>query len=150
MHFMNTEMLGNYIRENEADILAERHTVPASREGIPFLGASSLVPLDLFWRAPGVSAEARHKFSMNTCSGCHAGETQTEFLHVAPRAAGRVAALSPYLKGTTVTDPVTRTTRVFDDLGRRAEDLKALVCPSATSLKSGELAPSNLPPARVH
>ena len=35
---------------------------------------------------------------------------------------------------------MTRSTRVFDDLGRRAEDLKALVCPSATQLKSGELA----------
>lgn len=150
MHFMNTETLGGFIRENETNILAERHVVPASRAGIPFLGPSALVPLDMFWRAPGVSAQARHKFSVNTCSGCHAGETQTDFVHVAPREAGRVAALSPYLKGTTVTDPVTRTTRVFDDLGRRAEDLKALVCPSSAQLKSGGLAPSNLPPARVH
>ena len=150
MHFMNTESLGNFIKENQADILAERHVVPASRGGIPFLGPSAFVPLDLFWRAPGVSNEARHKFSMNTCNGCHAGETQTEFVHVAPREAGRVAALSPYLKGTTVTDPVTKSTRVLNDLGRRAEDLKALVCPSAAQLKSGGLAPSNLPPARVH
>ncbi|NMO18010.1 hypothetical protein HPC49_14810 [Pyxidicoccus fallax] len=150
MHFMNTEALGSYIRQNEADVIAERHVVPASRDGIPFLAASSMVPFDIFWRAPGVSNEARHKFSMNTCSGCHAGETQTEFVHVAPRSAGRTAALSPYLKGTTVTDPVSKGTRVFDDLGRRAEDLKALVCPSTTQLKSGELAPSNLPRARVH
>ncbi|WP_164012215.1 CARDB domain-containing protein [Pyxidicoccus trucidator] len=150
MHFENTATLASFIQQNQADIIAERHTVPNSLGGVPFLGAMAATPLDFFWRAPGVSTEARHKFSINTCSGCHAGETQTEFVHVAPRAAGRVAVLSPYLKGTTVTDPVTRSTRVFDDLGRRAADLKALVCPSATQLKSGELAPSNLPPARVH
>ncbi|MFP2903823.1 Ig-like domain-containing protein [Pyxidicoccus sp. 3LFB2] len=150
MHLENTATLASYIQQNQADIVAERHTVPNTVGGTPFLGAMARTPLDFFWRAPGVSTQARHKFSLNTCSGCHAGETQTEFVHVAPRAAGRVAALSPYLKGTTVTDPVTRTTRVFDDLGRRAEDLKALVCPSGTQLKSGELAPSNLPPARVH
>jgi hypothetical protein len=150
MHFENTASLASYIQQNQADIVAERHTVPNSLGGVPFLAAMARTPLDFFWRAPGVSSEARHKFSMNTCSGCHAGETQTEFVHVAPRSAGRVAALSPYLKGTTVTDPVTRSTRVFDDLGRRAEDLKALVCPSATQLKSGGLAPSNLPAARVH
>ncbi|RKH89872.1 hypothetical protein D7Y04_43365, partial [Corallococcus sp. AB038B] len=132
-----------------ADIIAERHTVPNSLNGNPFLGAMARAPLDFFWRAPGVNTEARHKFSMNTCSGCHSGETQTEFLHVAPRVAGKAAVLSPYLKGTTVTDPVTHATRVFDDLGRRADDLKALVCPSATQLKSGGVAPSNLPPARV-
>ncbi len=150
MHFENTTALANFIQQNQADIVAERHTVPNSLGGVPFLAAMARTPLDFFWRAPGVSAEARHKFSINTCSGCHAGETQTEFVHVAPRAAGRAAALSPYLKGTTVTDPVTRSTRVFGDLARRAEDLKALVCPSATQLKSGGIAPSNLPPARVH
>ncbi|MCY1018620.1 Ig-like domain-containing protein [Pyxidicoccus sp. MSG2] len=150
MHFENTAALASYIQQNQADIIAERHTVPNSLNGNPFLGAMARTPLDFFWRAPGVNTEARHKFSMNTCSGCHSGETQTEFLHVAPRVAGKAAVLSPYLKGTTVTDPVTHATRVFDDLGRRADDLKALVCPSATQLKSGGLAPSNLPPARVH
>ncbi|WP_240360116.1 Ig-like domain-containing protein [Pyxidicoccus caerfyrddinensis] len=150
MHFENTATLASYIQQNQADIIAERHTVPNSLNGNPFLGAMARAPLDFFWRAPGVNTEARHKFSMNTCSGCHSGETQTEFLHVAPRVAGKAAVLSPYLKGTTVTDPVTHATRVFDDLGRRADDLKALVCPSATQLKSGGVAPSNLPPARVH
>ncbi|QSQ28506.1 hypothetical protein JY651_42940 [Pyxidicoccus parkwayensis] len=148
--YENTATLASYINQNEADILAERHTVPDKLNGTPFLGAMARTPLDFFWRAPNVNTEARHKFSINTCSGCHAGETQTEFLHVSPRVAGKAAALSPYLKGTTVTDPVTHATRVFDDLGRRAEDLKALVCPSATQLKSGGIAPSNLPPARVH
>ena len=150
MHLENTATLASYIQQNQADIVAERHAVPDSMGGVPFLAAMARTPLDFFWRAPGVSTEARHKFSLNTCSGCHSGETQTDFVHVAPRAVGRVSALSPYLKGTTVTDPVTRSTRVFDDLGRRAVDLKALVCPSATQLQSGELAPSNLPPARVH
>ncbi|WP_426734824.1 CARDB domain-containing protein [Myxococcus faecalis] len=149
-HFENTQMLASYLTENSAAVLEERHTVPDSMGGIPFLGAHSLVPLDFFWRAPNVSNEVRHKFSLNTCSGCHAGETQTEFVHVSARASGRTSTLSPYLRGTTVTDPVTKSIRTFDDLTRRAEDLKALVCAPTTGLKSVGLAPSNLPRARVH
>ncbi|MCP3102609.1 hypothetical protein LZ198_27415 [Myxococcus sp. K15C18031901] len=149
-HFENTQMLADYLMQNQTDVLAENHVVPDSMGGIPFLGANALVPLDFFWRAPNVSNEVRHKFSLNTCSGCHAGETQTEFLHVAPRQAGRASTLSPFLQGTTVTDPVTKTVRPFDDLTRRAEDLKALVCAPNLGLKSGHVAPSNLPRARVH
>ncbi|MCE9671734.1 hypothetical protein LY474_28390 [Myxococcus stipitatus] len=149
-HFENTRMLADYLMQNQSDVLAERHEVPNSLGGIPFLGANALVPLDFFWRAPNVSNEVRHKFSINTCSGCHAGETQTEFLHVSPRQAGQASVLSPFLRGTTVTDPVTKNVRTFDDLGRRAEDLKALVCAPNVGLKSGHVAPSNLPRARVH
>ncbi|WP_342377299.1 hypothetical protein NVS55_38440 [Myxococcus stipitatus] len=150
MHFENTPMLASFLTQNSADVLAERHVVPDSMGGIPFLGAHSLVPLDFFWRAPNVSNEVRHKFSLNTCSGCHSGETQTEFVHVAPRAKGAASVLSAYLRGTTVTDPVTKSVRPFDDLTRRAQDLKALVCTPTTGLRAAEWIPSNLPAARVH
>lgn len=150
MHFENTQLLASFLTENSADVLAERHVVPDTFGGFPFLAAHSLVPLDFFWRAPNVSNEVRHKFSLNTCSGCHAGETQTEFVHVAPRSRGAPSALSPYLRGTTVTDPMTKSVRTFDDLTRRADDLKALVCAPTAGLKSVGLVPSNLPPARVH
>ncbi len=114
------------------------------------------MPEGFFWRAPTCRRRSRHKFSLNTCSGCHAGETGTDFTHVAPRAAGQASVLSPFLRGGTVTDPVTQMPRSFDDLGRRAADLAALVCgtPSQdlTGVETfgGFPVPSNLPPARVH
>ncbi|WP_224240680.1 CARDB domain-containing protein [Hyalangium gracile] len=155
--FENSNMLSDYIRANQAAILAERHMVPERIGNVSFLGASALVPEGIFWRAPGVSTEARHKFSLNTCSGCHAGETATDFTHVSPRAAGRQAALSAYLRGGMVRDPWSLTWRSFDDLGRRATDMSALVCGTSsqqglTGVETfgGFPAPSNLPRARVH
>jgi len=159
--FENTPRLGEFIRANEADILAERHTVPESYGGARFLAASARMPERFFWRAPSVSAEARHKFSLSTCNGCHARETGTEFLHISNREAGQMAALSPFMRGATITDPVTQMGRRFDDLGRRAQDLAALVCgtspapgvtgePLTFESLLGFPAASNLPRARVH
>jgi hypothetical protein len=156
--FENSNTLGDFIRANQAAILEERHVVPESLSGMRFLGAAAKVPENFFWRAPGVASEARHKFSLNTCNGCHSRETGTEFTHVAPRTAGHASVLSSFLRGGTVFDPLTQVTRGFDDLARRAQDLSALVCgvPGAQSLSlSGETflgfpAASNLPRARVH
>jgi hypothetical protein len=154
--FENTTALRDFILANQADVLAERHTVPESLNGARFLGARAQVPENFFWRVPGVASEARHKFSLNTCSGCHSRETGTEFTHIAPRAAGQVSALSAFLRGGNLFDPVTAVSRSFNDLNRRAVDLKTLVCgtPSGPSLTGesfeGFPAASNLPPARVH
>jgi hypothetical protein len=56
-----------------------------------------------------------------------------------------------------VMDPVTHQSRSFDDLGRRAEDMAALVCGTTPpqGCLTGETfagfpAASNLPRARVH
>ncbi|MDY7231406.1 hypothetical protein [Hyalangium rubrum] len=159
--FNNSNALGNFMRENQAAIIAEQYTVPETFSGQRFLGAASRVPENLFWRAPSVNLEARHKFSLNTCSGCHAGETGTEFLHISNRAFGQMSTLSPFMRGGTIVDPVTQQPRQFDDLGRRAQDLATLVCgtPPAPGLKGSDLtfesllgfpAPSNLPRSRVH
>ncbi|WP_437515627.1 hypothetical protein [Sorangium sp. So ce1099] len=114
---------------NEAAIIAERHTFPETFQGSPFLGGASLNNLTA-WIAPGsASNEARHKFSLNTCNGCHgAAETGTAFLHVFPREPGVEASLSGFLTGTSIPDPVTGEPRAFNDLGRRNQDLRALVC----------------------
>jgi hypothetical protein len=155
--FNNTSALGDFLRANQADILAERHVVPATFNSQRFLAGAAKVPEDFFWRAPNVAAEVRHKFSVNTCSGCHAGETGTDFVHVAPRQAGQTSALSAFLRGGTVVDPVSGTSRTFNDLARRSEDLATLVCGTAgtqslTDVETfgGFPAPSNLPRARVH
>ncbi|MCP3064034.1 discoidin domain-containing protein [Myxococcus sp. K38C18041901] len=170
--------LESFVQENAAAILAGTHEVPSLYQGQAFVAGSAITPFGLAWFVPGADPEVRHRFSLNTCNGCHAGETQTPFLHVFPRPAGAPSFLSPFLLGTqSVPDPLTGMPRVFDDLGRRDEDLETLVCGAPQSLApslgavgeglltprslSGSMAPkpaavpgfpprSNLPPGRVH
>jgi hypothetical protein len=90
-----------------------------------------------FWNAPGIlNPEARHKFSLNTCDGCHGAETQTSFLQVFPRFPGQESSLSGFMTGIDVFDPVSGQIRRLNDLGRRNADLKALVCPPEAALAS--------------
>ena len=123
-------MLADYINTNETAILAEQHTVPLSFEGQPFQVGSVTNDLD-GWDAPGVNnSEARHRFSRNTCNGCHSQrETGTFFLQVNPRDPGQESFLSGFLTGTTVFDFITGEFRTFNDLKRRNRDLHALICP---------------------
>ncbi len=127
--------------------------MPATFEGAPFLAGASLNNLNAF-RALGVTNnEARHKLSLNTCSGCHGTEeTGTSFLHIDPRAAGQVAGLSGFMTGITRSDPVSGQNRTFNDLERRRLDLRAIVCPSTQSLPGGRLAAPSLSKGigRVH
>lgn len=127
--FDGTPTLAEYINANEAAIVAEKHTVPLEFAGVPFLTGAVFNNLNA-WFAPGVvNPEARHKFSLNTCNGCHsAQETNTFFLQIGPRFGGE-APLSPFLTGTTVFDPMTGTPRILNDLDRRRRDLHRLVCP---------------------
>jgi hypothetical protein len=135
--FNGTSKLARFINANESAILQNRHVVPLQFESAPFRAASIFNNID-FWNAPGINnANARHKLSLNTCNGCHGAETNTGFLHVAPRAKGVVSQLSGFLRGETVNDPVTGTARTFNDLRRRQNDLKTLVC--STTLSSDTL-----------
>ncbi len=126
---------------NAAAILAEKHTVPLmwrspGKPEVPFLGGVAPMPTkDFFWDGPPPAAtslanEVRHKFSLNTCNGCHAGETRTAFTHVFPRPAGAPSALSDFLTGLNMPklDPADNTTpRIFADLKRREDDLLRLI-----------------------
>jgi hypothetical protein len=136
--------LASFINANEAAIIAETHTVPAVFSGQPFQGGSAFNDLGA-WFAPGVSDEARHRFSLNTCNGCHSSaETGVPFLQISPRFPGNEAFLSGFLTGTTIPDPATGVPRTFNDLRRRNLDLKAVVCSdpaarsaSGTTLRKG-------------
>lgn len=127
--FLFTTRLGRFINQNEEAILAQEHVVPASFEGEPFRGGAILNNID-FWGAANVeNNEARHLFSLNTCNGCHGGETETFFLHVNPREAGDVAALSPFMTGGfTFNDPVSGEPRTFDDIARRRQNVRNILC----------------------
>ena len=131
LSFRGTELAAEFVNQNESDILRERHDVPETFGGAPFLAGSAITPFRMFWPGDGVTNnEARHKFSLNTCNGCHAGETDTLFLHVAPREPGQEAGLSGFLLGEKVTDPVDGTEREFSDLARRRDDMSAVLCTS--------------------
>lgn len=104
----------------------------------------------LFWNGLAITNDlARHKLSLNTCSGCHAGETKNIFTHIKPANFGFQASLSSFITGLgndddngdidtdpmgtfTVKDPANRpsaspTLRGFNELLRRANDLETLI-----------------------
>jgi hypothetical protein len=140
-------VLTDFIKGHEADILAQRVAPPlVLPNGKPFLAASALIEGGMFWgkftpKAASLNPEARHLFSLGTCSGCHGGETGTDFTHIDGRAKGQEAKLSGFLKGKdpnnkpfVVQDPAGQkgpdgnvVTREFNDLHRRALDLRDLV-----------------------
>ncbi|QEC69678.1 hypothetical protein FRZ67_21120 [Panacibacter ginsenosidivorans] len=105
------------------------------------------------------TTKTRHIFSRNACSGCHAGEVQTFFTHVDPVFFGTAATLSGFLTGTAgrggavdadgnpsndafkVRDAANRgngTERfhVFNDIKRRATDLKQVATTTCTTVFS--------------
>ena len=74
--------------------------------------------------------EARFRFSVGTCNGCHSEETGTNILHILPSAVGSEATRSPFLSGwVAINDPVygESSVRGFDEMARREADLRKLV-----------------------
>jgi hypothetical protein len=158
----DVQRMVNYINQNQASILSIRDTVPLTLQGVPFLagacqinGAATGQPPGAYhWDGTGSGNtstfikddKTRYFFSLGTCVGCHAGETQTAFTHINPVFYGREAKLSGFLSGTVgsggaidfdndssnglmaVKDAAMRpstnpTVRNFNDIDRRARDL---------------------------
>lgn len=128
-------VIADYVNAIAADILLNQHQVPLEfPPGQPFLGGAAPTPGGMFWDGPSVppgpditNPDARHLFSLNTCNGCHAGETNTAFTHIFPAPFGSTPMLSGFLTGIDVIDPADNITeRHFDDLQRRAQDLDNL------------------------
>lgn len=123
----NTATLANFINANTAAILAGTYTVPLTWLG-NFLGANPRVPVPAttFWNAPGINLVARHKFSLNTCNGCHAREVNTTFTHI-----NEFGGLSPFLSGSiNVTDPVSGVIRNFNEMLMRQTHLSSVASQS--------------------
>ncbi|SDF96366.1 choice-of-anchor X domain-containing protein [Chitinophaga filiformis] len=159
------QILAKYANDSTAAILAQTYQVPEieAASGVNFLGGKSQMPAPVhFWDASNVAGSGfitndtvRHILSINTCSGCHAGEARTSvgnlindpagvphasFLQIAPQPFGTKPTLSAFLTGDPsqvdglfrVTDPAGRPTGspiqwTFNDLARRAEDLQLLL-----------------------
>ncbi len=133
--FNGSQTFADFVNQNAAAIISEipganNGTVPAQFEGSPFLAGSMFNDL-VEWSAPGIANDdARFHASLNTCNGCHGPEANTQFLQITPRSPGGEATLSPFLTGTTVTDPA-GVTRTLNDLGRRRTDFTGVVCGSS-------------------
>lgn len=89
-----------------------------------------------FWKASGIrNNDARQKFSVNTCNGCHnLAETGTGAVHMFRRKmratkAAPAALVSGFLSGISLPDPASGVRRTFPDLARRSAKLAAMVCP---------------------
>jgi len=173
----NVQRMADYVNKNTKAIVSETNVVPLAWNGVPFLGGSAHIldsptgspPKVYHWDGTKstsastfiTSDNARFFYSFNTCSGCHAGETQTHFTHVDPVFFGTEATLSGFLTGKAgflatdfdhianndtmaVKDAALRPStnpaiRNFNDIKRRAQDLKKVTsttCGSVLSISS--------------
>ncbi len=128
----NTDLTAQYVNANTPAILAGTYVVPDFWLGQKFLTNASDVPFGVFWNdgptIPIANRQARHLFSLNTCSACHSGETNTVFTHIKPASFGTPAGLSGFMTGISVPDPADPgPTRTFNEFQRRAFDLDVLV-----------------------
>ncbi len=131
--FNNTPTLTNFLSSQNGPILAGTHDVPLDFGAVTnFLGAFPQMPTTgFYWNAPNLSTvpngfNARHKFSLKTCNGCHARETTTPFTHVSASgtlspflSTGMANMLAPY----NVADPVNGQVRSFYEIRDRAQHL---------------------------
>jgi hypothetical protein len=153
----STSVTAQFWEANVDDILCEAHVVPDVFMGMPFLGTHTEYASTQFWDAvttisgtmgppgtpgqplcwksnvssatfPTKAGEVRHKFSLNTCDGCHSGETKTFFTHVDPLTSPSL--LSGFLTGAVPPNPVNDpgmepgVQRSFNDLKRRGQALE--------------------------
>jgi len=175
----DVQRMVDYVNQNTGAIRGDAFTVPLTWQGSPFLGgAAKLIipstgqvakptgpvkaPNPFHWDGTASTFinndAARFNFSLNTCWGCHGGETQTGFTHVDPVFYGTEATMSGFMTGTagtggavdfdgnssdvhmTVKDPSSRPgARAFNEINRRAKDLNAVVstiCGSVLSISS--------------
>lgn len=163
----DVQRLAKYINERGDSIVRDLYTIPNVYDGEPMLAGVAHIlgnPMGnpretsvYHWDGVGdkkspafiQSFIARHVFSLNTCTGCHSGEFQTDYFHVEPAFFGDEAALSGFLTGKPqpgaydadldpnddflrVIDPSLRpgknpAIRKFNDILRRAKDLNKIV-----------------------
>lgn len=152
-----TAELSGLLNENQSEILDNSYQMPLWREAAssivgPFqpghfndfeqrtftkkLLIEGLDFYDIPLSASGIQRnEVRHRFALNTCNGCHRDETGTDFVHVGfseentlPGPMGKSAALSAFMTGIQLPDPVdAETLRTFAELERRRSDFESLI-----------------------
>ncbi len=146
-HSPEQRALNQFVHDHDALIRSGINRVPAElekRDGtIPLLGGDAIISRGLtafYWDFnQNVSHEARHLFSLDTCNGCHGGETGcTDGLHIHPRAEGCETLLSTFLRTSPqplrVSDPDVKGFKFeYQEMQDRAAILAALLEPNDVS-----------------
>ena len=77
--------------------------------------------------------ELRRIFSMQTCTGCHCGDTSTAFFHVVPRELGEEARVSDFLRTDgsrlRLKDPANRKGFITSEMADRVKLIEAVLNP---------------------
>lgn len=142
-HSPEQRLLLAFLHDHDRIIRSGVHAVPVTlttnRKTHPLLAGSAFIPAnepDFHWdRGPLVSRDARRIFSLNTCNGCHAGETGCSGgLHIHSREQGAAARLSDFLrtdgKPHRLNDPDVRGSKVeYQEMLDRAAILAAFLEP---------------------
>jgi hypothetical protein len=134
-----TTAISTFVNANTPAILANNYVVPLIWSGSPFRGGASPNRLELGWDGPTPACttitdpEARHVFSLNSCSGCHGLETGTPFTQVSTRTPGNPSIPAPFLTGTSAVD-LCGITHNFNDIDRRRVDLCQLLDKTCTQI----------------
>lgn len=147
-HFGGSPLLADWIQGPVQNALASNNNCAAPVPQVPLLFQGSLPAADnflganphtestaYFWDHSNLTHNypfenwARHRVSLNACSGCHGRETNTPFLQIDPQVPfNNPAVLAGFLKGingvSDPADPGNFPDRHFDDLLRREVDIK--------------------------
>jgi hypothetical protein len=147
-HFMGSPLLADWIQGPVQNALVSNNDCAAPIPQVPLLFQGSLGAADnflganphtesteYFWDHRNLTHAypfenwARHRTSIAACSGCHALETDTDFLQIDPQVPFlNPAILSGFLEGVNAVsdpaDPAHFPDRHFDDLFRREVDIK--------------------------
>lgn len=96
------------------------------------------------WDGRGMNDEIlRREISVQSCCGCHCGDTNTSFYHVAPRDAGEAAQLSTFLRtdgrSWSLTDPASKHRLRSSEMEDRKEFFANLLDPSMSAGKKKKL-----------
>ena len=137
--FRNHSILANWINQRESQIL-DGEVSPAAPEWM--VGGIANQPgrnRSFSFKPAGVHINlARHKFSLSTCSGCHNGDTNTQFFMLEPRNFNEISDMPSFLTGGSVKDAVNpEESHFYHDLGQREKNMKNLLSAVATVQPKG-------------
>jgi hypothetical protein len=126
----------NEVLANLPQIVGGTYVVPELSAGQPYLGGSSSYNNPTFWDHPALASAAeltaRFKVSLNTCSGCHTGETATSFYQIRPNGPGSPPTVSDFLRfspfGVTDNRGIPHTFSEMDHRKQELSDLANQIC----------------------
>jgi hypothetical protein len=144
-----TTELDDFLTDNQSDILAGKHVVPASINSVLFLAGDSRSPSFpnvIQWNRTDPNdyldaqvCTARRLYAFSTCNGCHYLETDnTGNLHIKNRSTGNASVLSTFMTSNLpVTNDPCESSVTYDEPKRRKCELLALAAGTPNPVSTG-------------